>query len=417
MKKQPQSEKITDYPVVISGGGLVGASLAVALGQAGIRVAVIEAREPETARLSHYDERTIALAQGSRHILSGLGIWPALSAAVCPIKTIHVSERGHFGFTRLRHDQEKVEALGYVAPAHAIAAALHERLADLDTVDFLAPADVVDLAFPEEADPPVMLDVDVSGYMEKIRAELLVAADGAQSSVRDRLSIETAEHDYGQTAIVTNLTPENPHKHIAYERFTETGPMALLPMNDNRCGLVWTLPSEAVDDVLALDDAAFLARVQERFGYRLGRFLKTGQRISFPLRMIKASESIRPRLALIGNAMHTLHPVAGQGFNLGLRDVAALAEVIVDARKAGENIGDIEVLQRYQDWRRRDQSRVLKFTDGLVRLFAMPYPPLRWLRNGGMVAMDVLPPAKRWFGKLTMGRAGRLPRLARGLRL
>jgi len=252
---------------------------------------------------------------------------------------------------------------------------------------------------------------------EKHHTRLLVAADGVQSRVREQLGIDTHQWNYGQTAVIANVTPKQPHQHVAYERFTDTGPMALLPLDDNRCALVWTLRDDQVDEVMELDDGAFLIRLQARFGYRLGRFTKVGTRYAYPLQLLRAKQSTAQRLALIGNAVHTLHPIAGQGFNLGLRDVAALAEVVVDAQRKGGDIGAVEVLQRYAQWRQADQRRVVAFTDGMVRLFGQTLAPLVGLRNAGMLALDLCPPAKHWFGHLTMGRAGRLPRLARGLEL
>lgn len=401
-----------DCQIVIAGGGLVGASLALALGQAGLNVTVVEAAPFRSAAQPGYDDRSIALAQGSQRILAGLGLWQALAPQVCPIKTIHVSDRGRFGFTRLRHDEEGVPALGYVVTARSLGSVLVDRLARLDGVRVLAPARVADFSVGADG-ISVALDTDVG---ETLRAHLLVAADGAHSSIRERLGIETARYDYRQTAITANLTPQLPHRHVAYERFTDTGPMALLPMTEGRCALVWTVPSERAEEVMQLPDADFLARVQERFGYRLGRLQRLGARHAYPLQLLRARESIRPRLALIGNAMHTLHPVAGQGFNLGLRDVAALAEVLVEASGV-DDCGDLRVLRRYAEWRARDQRRVVAFTDNLVRLFTQPLAPLALLRDAGMLAMDLLPPAKRWFGRLAMGRSGRLPRLARGLPL
>jgi 2-octaprenyl-6-methoxyphenol hydroxylase len=186
-------------------------------------------------------------------------------------------------------------------------------------------------------------------------------------------------------------------------------------MTGARSALVWTVRADQSEEVIALDDAAFLERLQQRFGYRLGRFTRVGSRNAFPLQLLQASESVRPRLALIGNAVHTLHPIAGQGFNLGLRDVAALVDVILDARRSGQDIGSLALLQRYAEWRQADQRRVALFTDSMVRLFGQSLPPVAWLRDAGMLALDACPPAKRWFGRMTMGRAGRLPRLARGL--
>jgi len=242
-----------------------------------------------------------------------------------------------------------------------------------------------------------------------------VAADGANSAIREQLGIQTQERDYRQTAVIANVSTDKPHNHIAYERFTDSGPLALLPMTEQRCALVWTVAADQSESLLALDDATFLQRLQQHFGYRLGRFTRVGVRHAFPLQLLQAKESVRARLALAGNAMHTLHPIAGQGFNLGLRDVAALVDVILDARRDGRDIGALNILQRYAQWRQADQRRVALFTDSMVRLFGQSLPPVVGLRDAGMLALDLCPPAKRWFGRMTMGRAGRLPRLARGL--
>jgi 2-octaprenyl-6-methoxyphenol hydroxylase len=399
--------------VLIVGGGLVGASLALALGRAGLDVAIVEAHPFRINEQPNYDERSIALAQGSQRIFSGMGLWDSLQDTVCPIHTIHVSDRGHFGFTRLKREQEGVEALGYVASARLLGNALIRKLEKTD-VRLLTPAQLE--SFRVDAQQ-VHATIDLDGKPVEYRARLLVAADGVQSQVRDRLGIETHQWDYGQTAVIANVSPDQPHHNVAYERFTDTGPMALLPLNEGHCSLVWTLRADQVDEVMALDDAEFLSRLQERFGYRLGRFEKVGTRYAYPLQLLRAKQSTAQRLALIGNAVHTLHPIAGQGFNLGLRDVAALAEVIIDAQRSGNDPGGDAVLQRYAEWRQADQRRVVAFTDGMVRLFGQTLPPLVGLRNAGMLALDLCPPAKRWFGRLTMGRAGRLPRLARGLEL
>jgi len=403
-----------DADVLIIGGGLVGASLACALGQAGVRVTIVEASPLRVDQQPGYDERSIALAQGSQRIFSGLGLWSSLQEQVCPIHTIHVSDRGHFGFTRLHREQEGVPALGYVATARVLGKVLLERLAELDTVRVLAPAQ---LAGFRVGDDTVEAELVIDDRTVSCSANLLVAADGAQSSIRTQLGIETTQRDYRQTAVIANVTPDRPHANIAYERFTDTGPMALLPMTDQRSALVWTVRPEQSDELMALNDAEFLSRLQARFGYRLGRFLKVGRRNAYPLFLLRARESVRPRMALIGNAIHTLHPVAGQGFNLGLRDVAALAEVVIDAQRNGRDIGGSTVLDRYADWRQADQRRVAFFTDSMVRLFSLSFPPVTWARDAGMLALDICPPAKRWFGRLTMGRSGHLPRLARGLNL
>ncbi len=404
----------TSYDILISGGGLVGASLACALSGQGLRIGLIEAVPYGEPGQPAYDDRALALAAGTQRVFSALGLWSALEAQATAIHRIHVSDRGRFAFARLDRAEEGVPALGYVALGRDLGAVLSARLAQLSDVELICPARVTGVEFSAAA---AQVQIESAAGAKSLSTQLLVAADGAQSMLRDLLDIPTTVWEYGQTALIANITPERAHANVAYERFTDTGPLALLPMSDNRCALVWTLRDDQVDAVMALDDAAFLARLQERFGQRLGRLTRIGKRTAYPLRLVRARESVRPRLALIGNAAHTLHPIAGQGFNLGVRDVAALAEVLLDARREQRDIGDPAVLKRYADWRQGDHRRVIAFTDGLTRLFTNPLPPIAWVRDFGMLALDLCPPAKRIFAKLTMGRAGRLPRLARGLEL
>lgn len=406
------------YDILIVGGGLVGASLACALAGAGLqpplRIGVIEAAPFGSRSQASFDDRAIALAAGSRRIFEGMGLWADIAPAATPIERIHVSDRGRFGFTRLDRREEGVPALGYVALSRELGQVLAARVQQFDSLELITPAEVSAI---DNAGTMVRVRLRHEDAAAEVTADLVVAADGARSRVRESLGIAATEWDYRQTAVITNIRTARPHHQVAYERFTDQGPLALLPMSEGRCSVVWTLPSAQVDEIMALDDAGFLARLQARFGYRLGHFERVGRRDAYPLRLVRAQESIRPRLALIGNAAHTLHPIAGQGFNLGLRDVAALAEVICDARRAGRDIGAAVVLQRYADWRRADHRRVIAFTDGLTRLFTQPLAPVALLRDAGMLAMDLCPPAKRLFGRLTMGRGGRLPRLARGVGL
>jgi 2-octaprenyl-6-methoxyphenol hydroxylase len=244
-----------------------------------------------------------------------------------------------------------------------------------------------------------------------------VAADGGDSPVRRRLGIPVLERGYGHTAVIANLTADRPHRGVAYERFTGSGPLAVLPMTEDRCSLVWTQRDADVPALLALEDREFLGAVQERFGHRLGRLLRVGRRAAYPLRLARVREMVRPRVALIGNAAHTLHPVAGQGFNLGLRDVAELAEALVDARAAGADPGALPVLERFARRRLPDQERVALVTDGLARLFVNPLLPVRLARSLGLVALDLALPLKRAVTRQFMGVGGRRPRLARGVPL
>lgn len=402
------------YDVIIIGGGMVGASLACALSGQGLRIAVIESVRGTVRSEPGYDDRAIALAYGTRRIFDGLQLWKALAAEATPIQRIHVSDRGHFGMARMDREDEGLPAIGYVVPARVIGRVLDDALAGLDDIDQFNPASVTTVRRMADV---VEVDIDRNGAPVSLGARLVVAADGADSSVREQFGIGHTERDYGQTAIVTNVTPQLPHGNIAYERFTRSGPLALLPMSEQRCAVVLTVATGQAGEFMALDDSAFLAALQERFGYRLGRLERVGRRQAWPLRLLRAKESIAERLALVGNAVHTLHPIAGQGFNLGARDVAVLAEVLVDATRAGEDPGSLPVLQRYADWRHRDHENVTLFTDGLARVFSLPLPALGVARTAGLLAFDLLPPAKRLLTRLTMGRSGRTPRLARGMPL
>ncbi|MDH4133428.1 MAG: 2-octaprenyl-6-methoxyphenyl hydroxylase [Gammaproteobacteria bacterium] len=405
----------TDYDILIVGGGMVGASLAIALGNLPLRVALIEAVEFESNTQPSYDDRTIALSYGSKRIFDTLGIWSRVeTGGATAIQHIHISDRGRFGFSRLAAADAGVEAMGWVVENRALGQALKPFLTATSNLTFLCPATMQDIEFSEDA---ASVTIRRGDKTEILRARLVVAADGGASAVRERAGIVATRTAYHQTALVTNITPEQPHRNVAYERFTDSGPLALLPMSANRCAVVWSLPPESVEAMLALDDAAFLTLLQERFGTRLGRFLKVGKRAAYPLAYTKVAEHISPRLVLIGNAAHTVHPVAGQGFNLGLRDVAALAEVMSQALSDGKDIGALDVLQQYVDWRRRDVFAISTFTNSLVRIFSNDFAPLGLARNLGLVAVDLFPPAKRALLRLSMGLGGRLPRLARGLPL
>jgi len=403
-----------DYDVLIIGGGLVGASLACALGGQKIRIGVIEAFPFGSITQPSYDDRSVALAFGARRIFEAIGLWQRLAANATPIRKIHISDRGHFGVTRLDASTTGYEALGYVIENRHLGAVFSEAIPAYSNIEMICPAQLQAI---EITDTDARAIIKHNETARTVTARLIVGADGGQSAVRNCAGIEATSRDYDQTAIIANVTPADFHHNIAYERFTEHGPLALLPMSERRCSLVWTLPREDSASVLGLDDETFLARLQHRFGFRLGKFEKTGKRYAYPLTLVCAQNHVKPRLVLIGNAAHTLHPVAGQGFNLGLRDVAAMAQVLVEAVERGNDPGALDVLNRYQQWRSRDQSSVTAFTDGIVHVFSNSSLPLVIARDIGLVTMDVIPPLKHALLRRTMGLAGKLPRLARGIGL
>ncbi len=404
----------TDYDILIIGGGLVGASLARALRDSGLRLGVIEAVPLAASSQPGYDDRTLALAYGSKRIFETMHVWEGIVPEATPIERIHISDRGHFGAARLTAAEAGLPALGYVVPSRALGAALFKALEGSRQIDWLCPAEMRDIRVtPEHA----VVTVHHEGKDKTLTARLVIAADGAHSAVRRAMGIEAQRTEYRQTAIVTTVTASQPHGNTAYERFTDTGPLALLPQRQNDCAVVWSAREEEVKTILGWSDVEFLRRLQERFGDRLGNFTRLGRRSSYPLALTRVPEQVRPRLALIGNAAHTVHPVAGQGFNLGLRDVAAIADILADAQRAGADIGDPAVLRRYADWRRRDNRVIALFTNGLIRIFSNNIFPLTLLRNTGLLAVDLMPGVKRGFVRVTSGLAGKLPRLARGLPL
>ncbi|MCU7798336.1 MAG: 2-octaprenyl-6-methoxyphenyl hydroxylase [Candidatus Thiodiazotropha sp. (ex Myrtea spinifera)] len=403
-----------EFDLLIIGGGMVGASLARAVSGQGLRIGIVEAFSLASNVQPSFDDRVIALSWGSRKILQAIGMWGEMAKSAEPIHRIHISDRGHFGFTHLDRHEEGVDALGYVATARAMGEVLQKNLADLPDVEFICPAKLRHFTVSGDR---VDVTLAVDGDIREINSKLLVAADGGDSQVRTMLSIPLKEQAYGQTAIIANLTTAKPHEGMAYERFTDSGPLAMLPMTEGRVSMVWTAKDDQVDGLMSLSDQAFLDHLQDRFGYRLGRMESIGERVSYPLRLRQATEQISNRVALIGNAAHTIHPVTGQGFNLGLRDVAVLADLLSDAAVSKQDPGERSLLESYEKWRQRDQQAVALITDSLARLFANPLGPLRVARNLGLLGLDSLPSLKHLVARQFMGVNGRLPRLARGVSL
>ena len=407
------------YEVAVVGGGLVGTALGLALGRAGAAAVVIEADGEPGRGANPYDARPIALSRGSRRILHALGVWEAIADDVTPITRIHVSDRGHFGFARLRAEDHGVDALGYVLPAAILGRALGAAATSTHGLRVLRPALATELAGDGRAGVRVAVAPPAGRAGETlpsaVDARLVVLSDGGRSPLRERLGVAVRERDYGQWAITARVEARLAHGGVAYERFTADGPLALLPMADRHCGLVWSVDAATGARLVALDDAGFLAALGDAFGTRLGGFVAAGPRGAFPLQLVTARSVVGERFAIIGNAANHLHPVAGQGLNLGLRDAAALVEVVVEALREGGDPGDATVLARFAAWRSADQRLVSRATDGLVRLFSNRLAPLIVARDLGLLAFDLLAPAKRRFGEHAMGLAGRQSRLARGL--
>lgn len=404
----------THADIIIVGGGMVGAALTSALAPLGLRIALIEAVLFDSAVQPSFDERTTALSNGSRRVLETLGIWAAVAPAATAIVKIHVSDQGRFGFARIDAAEQDLSAMGYVVPNRALGAALWSHIMSLENVMTFTPASVAEVVRHADA-----VEVVLNGAERQVvRAPLIVAADGIASVVRSAFGIEAQVREYDQTAIITTILPQRPHNGVAYERFTDSGPLALLPTTEGRCTLVLTLKRDRVAQALQWSDAEFLQEVQQRFGFRLGRFIKVGRRVPYPLSLTQAAKTSAKRCVIVGNAAQGLHPVAGMGFNLGLRDVACLAELIAEQRAAGcTDCGTPQLLAAYDAWRAADRGGIIAFTDGLVRLFATPLRSVQRLRNLGLLAFDLLPPAKTALSRLSTGAHRRVPKLARGVPL
>ena len=400
-----------EFDVAIIGGGLVGASLALGLSGTGVRVLLVESVAPDSEAQPSFDERTTALGNASRRIFQGLGIWERLAAQAAEIRVIHVSDAGRFGCARLAAREQGIEAFGYVIPNRLIGEALWQALAAATGVESRAPARIEDLQVSAEG---VGFTVTGAGGRERIASRLVVAADGAHSIVRAAVGIETAVEDYNQVAIAAAVVSDRPHDGTAYERFTPSGPVAVLPLRGGGYGTVWASAPRRAAELLALSAEAYLYELQRCFGWRVGRFVRLGRRASYPLKLTRASTTVATRTVLIGNAAQALHPIAGQGFNLGLRDAALLAEII--ARATGD-AGAPELLRHFSEARAADRSGVVRFTDSLVRLFDSRIPGVSLLRNLGLVMFDLAPPAKRALARVSLGIGGPAPRLARGLTL
>jgi 2-octaprenyl-6-methoxyphenol hydroxylase len=413
-----------EVDVAIVGGGMVGASLALALAQSPLRVALVEGVDPAAAAPQpSFDDRTTALGNGTRRILEALGVWQQVRPEAAPIRTIHVSDAGRFGFARLDAAQQGIDAFGYVVVNRVLGRALWSQLAQAPAVLCCMPARASGGELDGEA-RVLVLESAAPGVPPRLRARLVVAADGAQSLLRSAAGIDADVEDYGQVAVIANLSPDRPHQDVAYERFTPSGPMALLPLASGDWGVVWTLTPERAREALDWDDARFIDELQRCFGWRAGRFTRVGRRAAYPLRLMRAERASAARLVLIGNAAQSLHPVAGQGFNLGLRDAATLAEVLVERAlrsdatpAAGFDAGAAAVLTEFAARRSEDRAGVTRFTDGLVRLFGDTRPGVGMARDLGLLLFDLSPTAKAALSRVSWGFAGRTPRLARGLPL
>jgi 2-octaprenyl-6-methoxyphenol hydroxylase len=394
--------------VLIVGGGLVGLTLGCALGGAGLRVVVVDRDDPATMLAEAFDGRASALAFATQRALAAIGVWEGMAAEAQPILEIRVSDADSPLFLHYDHRELGEGPLGYMVENRMIRRALHAAAATHPTLSLRAP---VSLAEVERTGDCVDARLDDGS---RVRADLVVAADGRNSMLRRDAGIRTASWRYGQTGIVCTVEHERPHRGIAQERFLPAGPFAILPLTGNRSSLVWTERADLAPAMLALDEADFTGEVATRFGDHLRTLRVVGPRWSYPLALLHAERYVDRRLALVGDAAHVMHPIAGQGLNLGLRDVAALAEVLTDTRRLGLDLGTAPVLAGYQRWRRVDAVTLLAVTDGLNRLFSNDLAPVRLARDLGLAAVNRLPPVKRFFMRHARGTVGKLPRLLQG---
>jgi 2-octaprenyl-6-methoxyphenol hydroxylase len=395
-----------DYDVLIVGGGLAGNCLALALQSSDLNIAIVEANTREKLHDSPAGDRALALANGSVRMLEALGIWPHAKAQATPIKQIHISDQGHFGKTRLSAKKEGVDALGYVITARDLETVVAD-LVEQAGIEKICPARVMGIAADDQFAHISLKQQEAS---LNLSAKLVVGADGGQSTIRKLLDIEQSITEYQQSAIVTTIKTDVAHDNTAYERFTAEGPLALLPIKQDYA-VVWTRSTEEAEQLMMDGEEEFIASLHACFGYKLGQFSLAAPRRSFPLSLIRAQSMYSGRTVIIGNAVHQLHPVAGQGFNLGLRDVVQLAEIILETAQSGADIGAHPVLERYADQRKKDHDTVINFTDNVVKLFSNEWLSLAAARNAGLALLDSIPGAKKHLARYAMGLNTRMPNI------
>lgn len=389
------------FDVVIAGGAMAGMTLALALdtlSRSQLRIAVVEPFTVDHQAHPGFDSRSIALSFGTVEILKSLGLWEQIAPVATAIKHIHVSDRSHAGITNIDHSDISVAALGYVVELADVGRIYQTQLEQRPSISLLCPDSV------HEIERTASHNVVTLQSGEQLECRLLVAADGAISSCCQALGFELKQHDFDQVALIANIRCQQAHQGRAFERFTEQGPVALLPMSDDRMSLVWCLRPEVAERVLQLDDAAFLAELQQAFGWRLGQMTQVGQRASYPLLLRYRAQNISHRFAIVGNAAQTLHPIAGQGFNLGIRDVASLAEEVVQSLA---DVGRYQVLNAFSRRRQADRDTTIAMTSALVHIFSNDYLSLRIGRNLGLAMMDNVPSLKTPLLQRTLGLVAR----------
>jgi 2-octaprenylphenol hydroxylase len=395
------------FDIIIIGGGIVGATAACALGEAGVQVALIEAREPVSPGKQQADPRVFAITRASERIFRSLGVWDAIhQQGAFAFSDMEVWDAGGDGVTHFDCADLGEPCLGHIVEPRFIQTALWQQLESINAVSLYCPARFQTINTLEDR---VEVDLDDG---QQLSAALVIAADGARSPVRNTLGLETHTHDYRQSSLVALVKTAEPHRNTAWQRFLPGGPLAFLPMGGGWSSIVWTMPSNNIERLLTADKDVFHAELAAAFGHRLGDIVDSGEREAWPLQRMHAEHYVKARAALIGDAAHAIHPLAGQGVNLGLLDAAALAEVVVDAKQRGRDPGRLAVLRRYERWRRGDNLLMMMAMDGINQVFSNTRRPLNQARNLGLSLVNRSATAKRLFMEHAMGLSGDLPKIA-----
>lgn len=403
----------TDFDIIVAGGGMIGVSMALAISSFNLRIAVIEKVNRNEHIQPSFDDRSTALSRSSQNMFEAMGLWNQICEASTPIRSIHVSDQGRFGFSHICAEEQQVEALGYVVVNRVLGNVLMSEMGTKENVKLFCPSTVISV---ENKKKYCDVTIESNNLQKKISAKLIIIADGLDSNVREILGIGVDRVDYSQNAIIGNVLTEKAILNRAFERFYESGSIAFLPIQDKRSAFIWVLPEDQTEELMTASDDSFTELLQQQFGFRLGRLDGLGKRSCYPLVLTQAYRLTAERSVLIGNAANGLHPIAAQGFNLGLRDVATLTDCIFDGIQQSNLDSNIEkILHRYSEWRKPDHKKLVSFTDGLVSLFGSNKRSTRILRNLSMLGFDFIPGFRSLFVRHTMGLAGKLPRLSRGV--
>ena len=399
------SQKKFDYDLAIVGAGIIGLTLACALKDSGLSIVLIEAKPYSVAAMKG---QAYAVHMSSKRIFTGIGVWDKILPQIETFRQVCLSDANYPGVVEFQPADLGTDVLGYVAEHQALLTPLQEFMQNCPNVKYLCPAEVVQTQYQPDG---VEISLKAEGD-RTIRTKLLVAADGARSPIRQSAGITTRGWQYWQSCIVAFVKPEKPHNNVAYERFWSSGPFAILPLPGNRCRIVWTAPHEEAKALVALDDEQFLTELRRRYGDRMGKLELDGDRFVFPVQLMQSDRYVLPRLALVGDAAHCCHPVGGQGLNMGIRDAAALAQVVQSAYNQGEDVGNLQVLKRYERWRKQENLTILGFTDLLDRMFSNNFLPVVIVRRLGLLMLKQIHPIKKYALQLMTGLRGRLPELA-----